>query len=63
MKNLNQSKTLRDVVHPVSHNQYCVKKETQHYIWGEAPQEETLVDRVCAGAAFLLCIAVLMFLG
>lgn len=47
----------------MSHNQYCVKKETQHYIWGEAPQEETLVDRVCAGAAFLLCIAVLMFLG
>jgi hypothetical protein len=47
----------------MSHNQYCVKNTTQHYIWGEASQEETLAEKVCAGAAFLLCIVVLMFLG
>lgn len=47
----------------VSHNQYCVKDTTRHYIWGEAPQEETLLEKVCAGAAFVLCIVVLMFMG
>jgi hypothetical protein len=47
----------------MSHNQYCVKNTTQHYIWGEAPQEETLAEKVCAGAAFVACIVVLMFLG
>lgn len=50
-------------VPPMSHNQYCVKNTTTHYIWGEAHPEETLLDKVCAGAAFLACIAVLMFLG
>jgi hypothetical protein len=48
---------------PMSHNVYCVKKETQHYICGGAPQEETLLDKVCAGAAFLLCIAAVILLG
>jgi hypothetical protein len=47
----------------MSHNQYSDKNTTQHYICGEVPPEETLLDKVCAGAAFLLCIAVLMFLG
>lgn len=47
----------------MSHNVHCVKNETRHYIWGEAPQEETLLDKVCAGAAFIGCIVVLMFLG
>lgn len=46
-----------------SHNQYCVKNTTHHYIWGAAPQEETLTDRVCAGAAFLLCIVGIIMLG
>lgn len=49
--------------HLMSHNQYCVKNETQHYIRGGAPREETLLDRVCAGAAFLLCIAGVILLG
>jgi hypothetical protein len=47
----------------VSHNVYSDKNTTQHYIWGEAPQEETLTEKVCAGAAFVACIVVLMFLG
>jgi hypothetical protein len=47
----------------MSHNVHCVKNTTAHYIWGEAPQEETLLDKVCAGAAFIGCIVVLMFLG
>jgi hypothetical protein len=47
----------------MSHNVYCVKNTTTHYIWGEAPQEETLLDKVCAGAAFVACIVVLIFMG
>lgn len=47
----------------VSHNQYSVYDPHRHYMWGAAPQQETLLEKVCAGAAFLLCIAVLMFMG
>lgn len=53
----------RQPTHAMSHNVHCVKKATQHYIWGEAPQEETLTDRVCAGAAFLLCIVGVILVG
>jgi hypothetical protein len=56
---MNPKKTDREM----AHNQYSVKNTTAHYIWGEAPQEETLLDKVCAGAAFIGCIVVLMFLG
>jgi hypothetical protein len=47
----------------MAHNQYSVKDTTRHYIWGEPSKEETLVDKVCAGAAFVACIVVLMFMG
>ena len=46
-----------------SHNVYCVKKETQHYMQCQPVQEESLLDKVCAGAAFLLCVALLIFWG
>lgn len=58
-----RNKNLPSTAKAVSHNQYCVKKETQHYPWGVAPQEETLLDKVCAGAALLLCIAGVILLG
>jgi hypothetical protein len=48
---------------PMSHNVHCVKNTTPHYIWGATTEEETLLEKVCAGAAFLVCLTVLMFLG
>lgn len=47
----------------MTHNVYCVKNTTQRYIWGPDAPEEPLLDRVCAGAAFVACLVVLMFLG
>lgn len=55
--NFNQS------AHSTSHNVHCVKNTTAHYIWGQSPQEETLLDRVCAGAAFVACIVGVILLG
>lgn len=63
MKTTNQSNHLRGLPHAVSHNVHCVKNTTAHYIWGEAPQEETLTEKVCCAAAFLGCVVILMFLG
>lgn len=47
----------------MSHNVYCVKNTTAHYWQCATHQEETLLDKVCAGAAFLLCIAAVILLG
>lgn len=47
----------------VSHNQYCVRKETQHYIQCDPPQEETLFEKICASAAFIFCVTLVMFMG
>lgn len=47
----------------MSHNVHSVYDPHRHYIWGQAAQEETLTEKICAGAAFLLCVVVLMFLG
>jgi len=63
MNNPNRIKTLGDDAQPLAHNQYSVKDTTRHYIWGEPSKEETLLDKVCAGAAFVACIVVLMFMG
>lgn len=46
-----------------SHNVYTVYTPAKRYIWGAAAQQETLLDRICAGAAFVACIALLMFMG
>lgn len=55
--NYNQSSQL------TSHNVHCVKNTTAHYPQCATPQEETLTDKVCAGAAFLLCIVGVIMLG
>jgi hypothetical protein len=47
----------------MAHNVYSVNESARHYIWGEPSKEETLLDKVCAGAAFVACIVVLMFMG
>ena len=47
----------------IAHNVYSVKNTTQRYIWGPDAPEEPLLDRVCAGAAFVACLVVLMLLG
>ncbi len=56
---MNRSST----THTMSHNVHCVKNTTAHYIWGATTQEETLTDKVCAGAAFLLCIVGIILVG
>ena len=63
MNNPNRIKTLGDDAQPLAHNQYSVSWQSQHYLQCLPEKQETLLDKVCAGAAFLLCIAVLMFLG
>jgi hypothetical protein len=58
-----RNKNLAATSQPLAHNQYSVSWQSQHYLQCLPEKQETLLDKVCAGAAFLLCIAVLMFLG
>lgn len=47
----------------MSHNQYSVYDPHRHYMWGLPEQQEPLSSRLCAGAAFVCCVVILMFLG
>ena len=63
MKNLNQSKHLRDDPKVTAHNVYRVNGEAGHYMQCPDVREETLLEKVAVSAAFLLCVALLIFMG
>lgn len=47
----------------VSHNVHCVKNTTAHYRQCQPGHEETLLEKICAGAVFVACVTLLMFMG
>jgi hypothetical protein len=47
----------------VSHNQYSVNESARHYIQCDPPREETLFEKICASAAFIFCVTLVMFMG
>jgi hypothetical protein len=63
MKNINQSKHLRDIPEVTAHNQYSVWQTPTHYMCGQAVQEETLLEKIAVSAAFLFCVTLIIFMG
>ncbi len=47
----------------MSHNVHSVYDAGTRYIWCPPPDQETLLERVCAGAAFVACVTLLIFMG
>ena len=47
----------------MAHNQYSVNRSARHYIQCDPPREETLFEKICASAAFIFCVTLLMFMG
>jgi hypothetical protein len=47
----------------IAHNVYRVNGEAGHYMQCPDVREETLLEKVAVGAAFLLCVALLIFMG
>jgi hypothetical protein len=45
----------------IAHNQYSVSEPSRHYMWGQAEEEETLLDRVIGYTAFALFMLVCAF--
>ena len=56
---MNQEKTSQRL----AHNQYSVKPSAGHYMQCPPAQEETLLEKICVGAAFLFCVTLVMFMG
>lgn len=55
---MNQEKTSQRM----AHNQYSVNESARHYIQCPPPQEETLLEKICASAAFIFCVTLLIFM-
>jgi hypothetical protein len=47
----------------MAHNQYSVKPSAEHYMQCASTREETLLEKICVGAAFLFCVTLVMFMG
>jgi hypothetical protein len=47
----------------IAHNVYRVNGGAGHYIQRPSVREETLLEKIAVGAAFVFCVTLIMFMG